>query len=61
MLRQFSTAEQTGSEMYVCVKLKDLKSSLSRKNGHNAFWHYRNSHNAKFRVVAVFKQRRGLG
>jgi len=26
------------------------------KKDHNALWHYRNSHNAKFRVVAVFKQ-----
>ena len=40
-----------------CVKLKDRKCSLSgKKNDHNALWHYRNSYNAKFRVVAVFKQ-----
>jgi len=38
------------------VKPKDRKRSLSGKNDHNALWHYRNSHNAKFRVVAVFKQ-----
>jgi hypothetical protein len=43
----------------VYVKLKDRKRSLSRKNDHNTLWHYRNSHNAKFRVVAVFKQPRG--
>jgi hypothetical protein len=40
----------------VYVKLEDRKRSLSGKNDHNALWHYRNSHNAKFRVVAVFKQ-----
>jgi len=50
-----------GYLMIVYVKLKDRKRSLSRKNDHNALWHYRNSHNVKFRVVAVFKQpRRGL-
>ena len=27
-----------------------------KKNDHNVLWHERNSHNAKFRVVAVFKQ-----
>jgi hypothetical protein len=37
----------------VCVKLKDRKRSLSGKNDHNASWHYRNSHNAKFCVVEV--------
>jgi len=40
----------------IYVKLKDGKRSLSGKNNQNALWHYRNSHNAKFRVVAVFKQ-----
>ena len=40
----------------VYVKLKDRESSLSGKNDHNALWHLRNSYNAKFRVVAVFKQ-----
>ena len=50
------------SNSYVHVKLKDRKHSMSRKNNHNALWHYRNSHNVKFHVVAVFKQpRRGLG
>jgi hypothetical protein len=29
---------------------------LSGKNDQNALWPYRNSYNAKFRVVAVFKQ-----
>jgi hypothetical protein len=29
---------------------------MSGKNDHNAFWHYRNSHNAKCLVVAVLKQ-----
>jgi len=41
------------SNMY--VKLKDRKRSLSGKNNH-VLWHYRNSYNAKFCVVAVFKQ-----
>jgi len=46
----------------IFVKLKDRKRSFSRKNEHNALWHYRNSHKAKFHVVDVFKQpRRGLG
>ena len=27
-----------------------------KKKDHNGLWHYRNSYNAKFRVVAVFKQ-----
>lgn len=27
-----------------------------KKKDHNMLWHYRNSHNAKLRVVAVFKQ-----
>ena len=40
----------------VCVNFKDRKRSLRGKKDHNALWHYRNSHNAKFRVVAVFKQ-----
>jgi len=45
----------------VDVKLKDRKRSLSIINDHIALWHYRNSHNAKFRIVYVFKQpRRGL-
>jgi len=38
------------------VTLKDRKRSLSGKTDHNALWHYRNSHNAKLRVVAVSKQ-----
>ena len=42
--------------LYMCVKLKHRKRWLSGKNDHNALWHYRNSQNAKFRVVAVFKQ-----
>jgi len=47
---------------YVYIKLKDRKRTLSRKKDHNALWHYRNIHNAKLRVVAVFKQPgRGLG
>ena len=48
---------------HTCVKLKDRKRSMSQKRkDHNALWHQRNSHNAKFRVVAVFKQpRRVLG
>ena len=37
----------------VNVKLKDRKRSLSGKNNYNALWHWRNSYNAKFRVVAV--------
>jgi len=40
----------------IYVTLKDRKSSLSGKKDHNALWHYRNRHNAKFRVVAVFKR-----
>jgi len=42
--------------IHIClyVKLKDLKRSLSRKNGHNALWHYRKSYNAKFRVCGCF-------
>jgi len=53
---------QACGRMEIHVKFKDRKQSLSRKNDHNALWHYRNSHNAKFRVVADFKQpRRGLG
>jgi len=42
--------------VYIYVKFKDRKPSMSGKNDHNALWHYRNCHNAKFRVVAVFKQ-----
>jgi len=42
--------------MYIYVKLKDWKRSLSGKNDHNALWHLRNCYNAKFRVVAIFKQ-----
>jgi len=38
------------------VTLKDRKRSLSRKTDHNALWHWRNSHNAKLRVVAVSEQ-----
>jgi len=37
----------------IYVKLKDRKCSLSGKNDHNLLWHMSN---AKFRVVAVFKQ-----
>ena len=44
----------------IYVKLRDRKRSLSRRNVQNAVWHQRNSHNAKFRVVAVFKQPRRL-
>ena len=41
-------------ELYcVYVKLKDRKRSLSGKKDHNALWHYRNGHNAKFCVVEV--------
>jgi len=39
----------------VYVTLKDQKRSFSKKNDH-VLWHYRNSYNAKLRVVAVFKQ-----
>jgi hypothetical protein len=46
-----STCKEILSYRY--VKLKDRKRSLSRKNDHNALWHYRNSHNAKFCVVEV--------
>jgi hypothetical protein len=42
--------------MYVCVKFKDGKRSLSGKNDHIVLWHYKNSYNTKFRVVTVFKQ-----
>jgi len=36
--------------------LKDKKCSLNGKNDHDMLWHLRNRYNAKFRVVAVFKQ-----
>jgi hypothetical protein len=29
---------------------------MSGKKDHNGLWHYRNSHSAKFRVVAVLKE-----
>ena len=44
----------------VCVKPKDRKRSMSGKNDHNALWHYRNNHNAKFRVVAVLNNHNAL-
>ena len=34
------------ANLVIYVKLKDRKRSLSRKNDHNALWHYRNSHRA---------------
>jgi len=45
---------------HVYVKLKDRKRSLRGKNNYNALWHYRNSHNSKFRVVAVLNNRNAL-
>ena len=44
----------------IYITLKDQKRSLSRKND-NALWHYRNSYNMKFRVMAVFKQLQHVG
>ena len=41
---------------YIYVTLKDRKRPLSRKNDHNALWHYRSSYNAKLHVAAVLKQ-----
>jgi len=38
------------------VTLKDRKRSLGGKNYRSALWHFRKRYNAKFRVVAVFKQ-----
>jgi hypothetical protein len=40
--------------MYVTPKVQ--KRSLSEKNDQNALWQKVNSHNQKFRVVAVLKQ-----
>ena len=51
-LSKSSTVTYSG----VYVTLKERKRSLSGKNDHDAFWHYRNSYNTKLCVVAVFKQ-----
>ena len=46
----------SGKLRYIHVKLKDRKRSVSGKNNYNVLWHFRKRYNAKFHVVAVFKQ-----
>ena len=58
LLLNIRTFIYTFNVFSICVKLKDRKRSVSRNNNHNALWHQRNCYNAKFRVVAVFKQPR---
>jgi len=47
---------RTHTHTHTPVTLQDRKRSLGGKNDHNAFWYYRNSHNAKCHVMAVLKQ-----
>ena len=41
--------------IYIYVRPKARKCSMSGKNDHNALWLQSNSHNKKFRVLAVSK------
>ena len=52
----FCTDLRRNSYHIQMLSLKIENAHWAEKNDHNALCHYRNSYNAKYRVVAVFKQ-----